>query len=341
MNPLVSVIMPVYNSAKYVKKSINSVLEQSYQNIELIIVDDGSTDESAQIIKELRDPRVRYQYQENKGVQRLAETINAGLSKASGKYVTMMPSDDLWPNYRLSRQVPLMEANPEVVLCFGKQKLIDPEDNEIGETKPPRELERIRNSPRGQALHEMFVWNYIPQPTVLIRKATLDKIGGYLQPSYLYAEDYPTHMELTKHGELLFIPEYFALYRLHPNQMTRTHYLKMVETDVKFVREFYKSLPDELKVNSGWEASNLERMLDRRLKSAHFQVGRQLLLKSDRKGARENFVKALLGGDRLTKLKSAAGLACTLTGFDLEKLTALTGRSAPLKSGKKSQRETL
>jgi glycosyltransferase involved in cell wall biosynthesis len=326
--PKVSVIMPVYNAEKYVRKSIDSVLSQTLEDLELIVVNDGSTDGSEAVVRSVQDPRVKVLSQSNKGVKRLAETINAGLALATGTYVTMMPSDDLWPDYRLKEQVEMMDNQPNVVLCFGKQKLINTKDEVIGETNPPKQIELIANKKRGSALREMFVWNYIPQPTVLIRKSALDSIGGYLQPEGLYAEDYPTQMELAKLGEFLYVPRIYAFYRLHPNQMTRTHYFVMVQTDVEFVRAFYQGLSEELRVNSGWTPEALEVMLKQRLHGANFTVGRQQLLKGDFAGARQSFVKSLRHGNGLARAKSAIGLFCALTRTDLEKFTVLGSRSA-------------
>ncbi len=328
MTPLVSVIMPVYNSEKYVEQSINCVLQQGYKNLELIIVNDGSTDSSLQIIQSIPDPRIKIISQANKGVKRLAETINVGLKECAGKYVTMMPSDDLWPLDRIERQIPHMEAEGDVVLCFGKQKLIDPQDKVIGETRAPKYPKKTRNDPIGSGLYEMFIWNYIPQPTVLIRKSALDAIGGYLQPSGLFAEDYPTHMELAKLGKFKYIEEYFALYRLHPNQMTRTHYPIMVETDVEFVKNFYNGLSGEVKNNCGWTDETLATAMSKRLNGAYFQVGRQQLLAHDWKNARSSFSRALKHGNLESKLKSVIGWTCALFKTDLERFTVLVKRSA-------------
>ncbi|MBL4606208.1 MAG: glycosyltransferase family 2 protein, partial [Pseudomonadales bacterium] len=104
--PFVSVIMPVFNHAKYVGRTINSLLAQTYTNWELIVVNDGSTDNTEEVVLSFLDPRIQYMTQSNQGVKNLARTINRGLAIAKGELVTMLPSDDLWPTYRLEMQVP-------------------------------------------------------------------------------------------------------------------------------------------------------------------------------------------------------------------------------------------
>ena len=134
-NPLVSLIMPVFNHEKFIKRSVGSIVDQEYKNWELIVIDDGSTDKSAELVKNFNDQRISYHYQENQGVKNLAKTINRGLDFAKGDFVTMMPSDDSWPSNRLSLQVPLTNKE-EVVLSYGCMNLIDEDDKIIGYADP-------------------------------------------------------------------------------------------------------------------------------------------------------------------------------------------------------------
>lgn len=328
--PLVSVIMPLYNAEKFVGKTIRSLLDQTFADWELIVIDDGSIDVSADVVRSFNDPRISYFYQSNKGVMRLAETLNRGLREARGRLVTMLPSDDMWPADRLASQIAMFD-DPNVVLCYGRQELIDPSDNVIGETKRPRHPRSLDNSPLGSGLHEMFKWNYIPQPTILIRTDALKRIGGYLQPDGLYAEDYPTHMALAFEGEFRYLDKVLAKYRLHPHQMTRTHYLKMAETDADYVVAFFDRLPEDRQHATGWTRSALARALTQRKFGAYFVVGRQLLLDGQRKKASSYFLKSLIHGDLEAKFKSLLGLVCAGLRIDMEQFTALSRRAAPLK----------
>lgn len=328
--PTVSVIMPLYNAEKFVGKTISSLLNQTFTDWELIIVDDGSTDSSASVVRSFSDTRINYLHQSNKGVMRLAETLNRGLQEVRGSLVTMLPSDDMWPADRLASQIDVFE-DPKVVLCYGRQQLINTDDIVIGETKRPTHARSFDNNPPGSGLYEMLRWNYIPQPTILIRTAALKRIGGYLQPDGLYAEDYPTHMALAFEGEFRYVDKVLAMYRLHPHQMTRTHYLKMAETDAAYVLAFFDRLSKDRQSATGWARAALARAMSQRKFGAYFVVGRQHLLDGQRKKASVYFLKSLIHGDLEAKLKSLLGLVCAGLHINLEQFTVLSKRAAPLR----------
>lgn len=324
-NPLVSVITPTYNQGRYIGRCINSLLAQTYTNWELVIVDDGSTDNTAEVIKSSDDPRITYRRQENRGVGQLAATINAGLRQTKGELVTMFASDDVWPPYRLEKQVPVFR-DPNVVLCFGRGWLIDENDQVLGEVNPPPDLTRVENRPVGSVLHEMFISNFIFQPSVLLRTAALKKIGGYLQPPGLLAEDYPTHMALALLGEFRYLALPLGKYRMHQGQMTCSHYLKMARTDVPYVLEFFRRLGPEMQKRTGWTEAALAKELSSRLNNTYFEVGRRDLLAGNWKDARCHFLAAFLRGNPKTKAKAVVGVLCSLLHIDLERVARLSGR---------------
>lgn len=328
--PLVSVIMPVFNHAKYVKRTINSLLAQTYNNWELIVINDGSTDNTEEAVLSFLDPRIQYMTQPNQGVKNLSGTINRGLAVAKGELVTMLPSDDLWPPHRLEIQVPKFNDS-EVVLVHGKQNLIDENDEIIGRSKVSKNIHNMDNNPIGSIFNEMLFHNIIQQPTVLIRKKTLSKIGGYLQPPGMLAEDYPTQLELAKYGTFCFIDEVLAHYRMHPAQMTRNHFLEMVKTDIEYVLKFYGNLDDTIKENINWNEKTLADALNKRLYSAHFNAGRQLLLSNDWIEARKCFYKSVLRGNVSSKIKSLAGIMFSSIHRDMEVLTYFSKRTASLR----------
>ena len=201
-NPLVSLIMPVFNHAHFLERSIGSILDQDYKNWELIVIDDGSTDNGANIIKSYKDSRLHYKYQKNQGVLNLAKTINKGLDVARGSLVTMVPSDDSWPKNRLSLQVPHTIPD-QVVLSFGKMNLINEKDQIIGLSDPSKQSKYLNNDPIGIIYKDLLVENFIGEPSVLIKTSYLREIGGYLQPNGMLAEDYPTMLELAKYGKFV------------------------------------------------------------------------------------------------------------------------------------------
>ena len=110
----VSVVIPTYNSVKYVTEAIESVLEQTYKNIEILVIDDGSTDNTKEVLKKY-DDSIIYLYKENGGV---SSARNYGIKKANGKYIAFLDADDVWMPEKIEEQVALMEANEEIGLCY-------------------------------------------------------------------------------------------------------------------------------------------------------------------------------------------------------------------------------
>jgi glycosyltransferase involved in cell wall biosynthesis len=125
----ISVVMPVYNVEKYIRKAIQSVLSQTYQNFELIIVDDGSTDQSEIIYQRFSDPRIKIVKQKNRG---LAGARNTGIRASTGDYVAFLDSDDLWTKYKLERHVNHLNACNQVGVSFSHSSLIDESGKPLG-----------------------------------------------------------------------------------------------------------------------------------------------------------------------------------------------------------------
>ncbi len=116
--PLVSVVVPCYNHEKYVKETIESIINQTYKNIELIVIDDGSKDNSVQVIQEMADKHgFTFVHRPNKG---LSATLNEGIRLSKGKYFCAIASDDILMLEKIEKQVTFMEANPEYGMCYGK-----------------------------------------------------------------------------------------------------------------------------------------------------------------------------------------------------------------------------
>ena len=323
--PLVSVITPTFNQARYLDRCIESLIAQTYANWELVIVDDGSTDDTAAVVRSYPDPRIAYVYQENRGVKHLARTINAGVRLTRGELVTMFASDDTWPSYRLERQVPVFE-DPQVVLCFGRGVVIDENDRELEPVPLPRFVSEVMNRPVGSVLATMLVSNWLPQYTVLLRRSALEAIGLYQQPEWLYAEDWPTHLALALQGEFRFLDLPLGYYRMHPTQMTRSHYVAMAETDARFALEFFRGLSPEMRLRSGWTEDSLGLEMKKRHVSSYVSAGRRALASGDRKAARRHFAAALWRGNAVTKAKAAVGLACCAVGMDFERVVRRLGR---------------
>jgi glycosyltransferase involved in cell wall biosynthesis len=311
----VSLIMPMYNHEKYIKKAIETVVNQSYKNLELIVIDDGSTDSSAIIVKKFNDKRIKYVFQKNKGVKKLNQTINKGLNFADGELITMVTSDDYWPLDRLEKQVDFFQ-NRRINMVFGNMTIIDENNQKIRYLKPsiPKNFNTINQR---EKVKKYFTNNYIPQPTTLIRTEALKKIGGYIQKNYMYAEDYPTQLNLMMNGDVFYIDHNLAFYRLHDNQMTNLHTEKMIFTDIKYLKNFYSSLKLNDKLKTGIKNKNeLDCILDQKVKNLFFYLGYKNACLWKINKARAYFRKGQKKGNYLVKIQCLTGLILINLGIN-------------------------
>ena len=178
-SPLVSIVMPVYNMATFLLECIPSILEQDYDNFELIIVDDGSTDQTADAIHSFLDNRIVHVRREHDYM----DSMNAGIRLAKGKYIMRMDADDLMLQGRIRRQVEYMETHPEVDVCGSGMKNFGKDDSSLygltGHTS---------------VISSLLLYNTMAHPTVIMRKESVDryiaKHGTLYDKEYVYAEDY-------------------------------------------------------------------------------------------------------------------------------------------------------
>lgn len=160
-------IIPSYNSARYLAEAIQSVLDQSYADFEIIVVNDGSTDETEAVVKGFSDERIRYFAQENKGV---GAARNAGLRLARGEYVAFWDADDLFLPEKLSRQVEFLLQDPSVDLVFSGWEYINAEGKILGVEEPWK----YRSSVLG--VEDVLVGGVAPVHAVLVRRRCLEKM---------------------------------------------------------------------------------------------------------------------------------------------------------------------
>jgi len=187
-NDLISVIMPVLNVEEYVIDSINSVLNQTYDNFEFIIVDDGSTDNSVNKIRMFNDPRISFYSRHSEG---LINQLNFALSVSKGKYIARMDGDDLCHATRFERQVEFLENNKDIQLVGSNYFYIDKNGRIIIEKRFPEWHDDIE--------FMMPVTASILHSTMLVYRDNLDKINGY-DNTKLYAEDHDLFLRLIESG---------------------------------------------------------------------------------------------------------------------------------------------
>ncbi|MEM6884010.1 MAG: glycosyltransferase [Verrucomicrobiota bacterium] len=210
-SPYVSIIMPVYNTASYVHEAIDSVLKQSFQDFELLVYDDGSTDGSVSVIESFSDPRIRLVKSEvNQGY---TTWLNRGLQDSRGELIARMDADDISAPERLEKQVAWMRKNPQGVLLGTCCRLIDAKGAEVG-----RKLHPTSNA----ALQwELLLDNPFQHPSVMMRAEILRQYGLEYDLSLQPTEDYGLWAHLALHGEVGNLPECLLDYRVHDTQISQ------------------------------------------------------------------------------------------------------------------------
>lgn len=223
--PLVSVCIPVFNHSGFVAECIESVIAQTYPNIELIIIDDGSTDASYEIVEryitacEARFPRFKVISRPNVGV---SETLNEGLHWAEGKYFCGLASDDLMLPEKTSVLVEYLERNSNTVAVFGSVYLIDENSDTIGK--------RVANS--AYNFKDIFLLRAeLPAPAALIRLEALKSAGGFNKNTKVEDWDMWLKLSFANSSAIAVIPDLLARYRVHPTntwkQLDAMHSAKM------------------------------------------------------------------------------------------------------------------
>lgn len=228
--PLVSVIIASYNHARFIEASIRSVYAQTYPNVELLVVDDGSTDDSVEVITRLQQELgFDFRVQSNKG---LCTTLNGAIARSNGMYIAPLGSDDAMLPDRLTLQVPFMEVRPETGIGAGGIIVID------GDGVPLPERKQRHRPARRLDFDDLFLDRKPgpPAPTLLFRREAIERVGGY-DPS-IRIEDYFIELRIAYEGYLIDImAEPLALYRVHGTNTYKNRRL-MIETELAIYKHF-------------------------------------------------------------------------------------------------------
>lgn len=216
--PAVSVILPAFNCEKYIGKAIQSLLSQSFQDFELIVINDGSTDNTESVILEFTDPRIIYQ--KNLTNQGLIFTLNKAIDLARGKFIARMDADDICIPQRLEKQFLFLEEHNHIALVGCTVILIDEKDDNIGLWHLDQQTVNSK-----KIKYRMPFENCIAHPSIMIRSSILMKIK--YDPAQKNIEDYNLWLKLLNRGFVIDkIKEPLLLYRIHENSVTGLHLKK-------------------------------------------------------------------------------------------------------------------
>ena len=290
---LVSIIIPCYNRAHIVGETIDSVLAQSYGNFEAILVDDGSTDSTRDVVSRYADSRIRYFYKANGG---LSSARNFGLAVARGEFIAFLDSDDVWKHWKLTAQIEIFRLHPEVGLVWSDMSTFETagvvlaerhlrdyysayNDVRFEETYEPAGLlsSLLHDAPGDLAASPYFVADIFPHmysgnlvhpPTAIVRRERLRKSGPF-QPEVTGAgaEDYHFYFRIAALGPVAFLDSPTTLYRVHSAQMSTWNRLNEARGNLKVVMHWAQRRPPGLARST----------LRRRLASSHAWLGAEEL----------------------------------------------------------------
>ncbi|MBN1217553.1 MAG: glycosyltransferase [Anaerolineae bacterium] len=211
MNQLVTIVTPAYNAEVYIAQTIESVITQTYPHWEMIIVNDGSTDNTANIISQFKDPRLRYIYQENRG---LGEARNTGICVARGEILAFLDADDLWDSKFLEKMVGLLNHHPEAVAGYCGFQYINSQGRPVGnpslQVAPPKIFHKT-------LIHE---GNWLVPCAVVLRKWSVEEIGLF-DGSLWGVEDTDMWIRLSACHTFVGLSEILVRYRIHDRNMSR------------------------------------------------------------------------------------------------------------------------
>ena len=268
--PKVSVIIPTYNREEFIVETINSVLNQTYKDFEIIVVDDGSTDKTKQKLEPFKS---KIKLIEQKNSER-AVARNNGVKNSSGEYTAFLDSDDIWTEDKLEKQVELLDSRPDAVLTYGQCLRINEQGEKIKSAK--RQLEGFS----GEVFENLLMRNFIASPTPMIKRKYFEKTTGF-QTKYIPYEDWEFWLRFSLIGKFYFLEQPFAYYRIHKSQSVKLVQAEKIEKVTSLLLE------DSFKLKE-----NIDTVKNKSLGLANLRFCYWYLLSNQHEKAKEKLKKA-------------------------------------------------
>lgn len=233
--PKVSINIPCFNSAKFIKETIDSVLSQTYDDFELILTDDGSTDGTGDVIKSFKDPRIRYFYKDNEG---LAKTRNRCLAASSGEYIAFLDHDDIWFPEKLEKQVKLLDGRGDIALVYSNYYRLYRDGS--------RKVVLRGKQPEGDAFGPLLRSFTVGLLTAVVRKKALEELAIAFDETLIVCEDYDLFLRIARNRKISYVDEPLAMYRIHPG-MQSVSLGKRYPEEIMYVIDKLKKMYPEIK----------------------------------------------------------------------------------------------
>jgi glycosyltransferase involved in cell wall biosynthesis len=232
---LISVIIPAYNCEKTIKETIEAVLNQTFTDLELILINDGSQDNTLDVVSQISDPRIQVFSYPNAGV---SASRNRGIFHATGEYISFIDADDLWTADKLETQLKALQENPKAAVAYSWTDWIDESGKFLGTG--------VHLTITGDVFSKLLLVDFMGSGSnALIRKQALIEVGGF-ETSLVHAEDWDLWLRLAARYHFVAIPSPQILYRKSTNSASMS-VLKMEAGSLKVIERAYAQAPDSLK----------------------------------------------------------------------------------------------
>ena len=231
--PRIAVVLPVYNGEKYLAEAIRSVLAQTFEDFELVAIDDGSSDRTAEILSAFSDSRLRViRFPEHRG---LVEALNCGIRESRSELIARMDADDICLPRRFERQVAFLDAHPQVALCGTWTRQFG--NGARGILHLPAESKQIRA--------QLFFGGAIDHPSIMMRRAFLERHGLAYDEKFRHVEDFDFFIRAAELAPLANLPEVLLRTREHDNNVSRVYRKEQVQAEARlFARQLRSLIPD-------------------------------------------------------------------------------------------------
>jgi glycosyltransferase involved in cell wall biosynthesis len=319
-NPLVSIITPTYNHEKFIGTCIESVLKQTYQNWEMIIIDDGSTDKTGVVVAKYNDDRIKYVKQENLGIWKLSETYNKALDMSMGDLVAILEGDDAWPNFKLEEQLKIFEKN-NVVLSWGRKNTINDKNEVIAFDLSS--LKQFSIMSQEEIIRNLIIENFIQPCTVIIDKNALLSIGGFLQDKNTPFVDYTTFLKLSLKGRFYPLDRVLGYWRKHKSQVTTINETEVNKAFMVSV-DFYEKLDPSIKNKINFNIHDKLNFYKNKLNDQSAVSARVSLIEGNWNEALIQYKSLFRKGNFFIKLQSFVGIICVIFRKNFEWVSVIS-----------------
>jgi glycosyltransferase involved in cell wall biosynthesis len=271
--PEVSVVIPAYNSAQFLGEALQSVFEQTFKDYEIIVVDDGSTDQTRKVVDRYKD-RVRYVFQENGGP---AKAKNRGIRDCLGEYIAFLDADDVWLPLKLEKQVSMFRQNPELAMVFTENAVFNRSCTYV------TSMGKRKRLMQGDVARNIFLRSGVVTPTVMVRKVVFDKIGLF-EEELRVAEDDNMWVRIAANFKVALIDEPLVKVRAHPHRATadKEKLFESVQTNIQLLSNRYEGVKEKI-----------EDVIPQKISQVHFSLGYHHFENQRYKEARKAFARGI------------------------------------------------